>query len=64
VTVPLIPFAARASDRVLRLSRLRLADSVRFVRFNMDRALHVRQVLAGWEKGDDGVRRRGLRRAS
>jgi len=32
--------AEAASDRVPRFSRLRLADSVRFVRFNMTRPSH------------------------
>src|SRR4051812_24684638 len=37
VTLPMLALASEASDRVPRFSRLRLADSVRFVRFNMAR---------------------------
>jgi hypothetical protein len=50
VDLPLITLVATTSDRVPRFSRLRLADSVRFVRFNMDKALHVRRKEAGWKK--------------
>jgi hypothetical protein len=41
--------ATEASDRVPRFSRFRLADSVRFVRFNMATPSHP-PVLGGKKK--------------
>ncbi len=42
---------ATTSDRVPRFSRFRLADSVRFVRFNMARP-HIRQHQAGLDEAE------------
>jgi hypothetical protein len=46
---PLLMPATRASDRVPRFSRFRLADSVRFMRFNMATPSHP-PALGGKKK--------------
>jgi hypothetical protein len=57
VDLPLRALALTASDRVPRFSRFRLADSVRFVRFNMARPSHP--PASG---GIEEVRRQSARR--
>src|SRR4051794_37188457 len=44
---PMLPPSTRANDRVPRFSRFDLADSVRFVRFNMAKPSHSAKLRAG-----------------